>query len=224
MNHKPAIIFDLDGTLAHTAPDLIAAHNHCLSEQNFSEMTLEQMGHRVGLGSIAMIKHAFELEQKPLDDALLMALHHKFLDYYQEHIADHTELFPGALKLLQRLQHEDFKLCICTNKTVGLARTLLKELELDETFHAVTGGDSFDFKKPDPRHLYETITIAGCKNGIMIGDTVNDAEAAKNAEIPLMLVDFGYSDTPVATFNPDSIISHFDEAYDTIISLTEKHF
>lgn len=214
--HDQAIIFDLDGTLADTAPDLLAALNHCVRDHGFAEFTLNEIGHLVGHGSLAMIRRAFALHETPLHDELLKELHQEFLLYYEQNIAAGSRLYPGILPLLDRLQDEGRTLCICTNKYEAMARELLSQLGIIERFAAITGGDTFDFRKPDGRHLTQTLAISGKTSGIMIGDTITDAEAARNAQMPLILVDFGYSGEPVTGLGANTVISHFDEAFEAI--------
>lgn len=218
-NELPAVIFDLDGTLADTAPDLLAALNHIVRDHGFPEFTLQEIGHLVGQGSIAMIRRAFALHETPLDADLLSHLHNEFLVHYEANIAVHSRLFPGALELMDALASDGHKLCVCTNKYEGMARKLLTDLNVEPYFAAITGGDTFEFKKPDGRHLSETLALAGTSRGIMIGDTITDADAAKNAGLPLILVDFGYSPDPVSTFNPDRILSHFDQGLEAVKAL-----
>jgi phosphoglycolate phosphatase len=219
LGNDTAIIFDLDGTLADTAPDLLAALNHAVKDNNFPAFTLDEIGHLVGQGSIAMIRRAFALHNTPLTEELLGNLHNSFLAYYEQHIAIHSELYPGVLTLLDKLENDGHTLCVCTNKYEGMARKLLTELNIIGRFTSITGGDSFEFRKPDARHLFETLALGKKSKGIMIGDTITDADAAKNAKMPLILVDFGYSSENVSSFSPDAVISHFDEAYDAIIGL-----
>lgn len=216
LTQETAIIFDLDGTLADTAPDLLASLNHAVQDHNFQTFTLNEIGHLVGQGSIAMIRRAFELHETPLSDELLSDLHKSFLIHYEHNIAVHSKLYPGVLKLLDQLQSDGHTLCVCTNKYEGMARKLLNKLNIIDRFASITGGDSFEFRKPDARHLGETLKLAKKERGIMVGDTITDANAAKNAAMPLILVDFGYSPEPVANFTPHAIISHFDQAYSAI--------
>jgi phosphoglycolate phosphatase len=219
VEHETAIIFDLDGTLADTAPDLLASLNHAVKDHSFQTFTLNEIGHLVGQGSIAMIKMAFELHETDLSDDLLGELHTSFLAHYEQHISVHSELYPGVLPLLDQLQSDGHTLCVCTNKYEAMARKLLSELNIIDRFSSITGGDSFEFRKPDARHLSETLRLANKSKGIMLGDTITDANAAKNAEMPLILVDFGYSAEPVSNFSPNAIISHFDQAYEVITGL-----
>ncbi|WP_075996675.1 HAD-IA family hydrolase [Salaquimonas pukyongi] len=212
MSQDFAIVFDLDGTLADTAPDLLASLNHSVRDHGFGEFTLAEIGHLVGHGSIAMIRRAFELHDTHLPEELLSELHQEFLVHYEANIAVHSRLFDGAAKLLDHLSQEGFVLAVCTNKYEAMARRLLGELGVLERFAAITGGDTFEFRKPDARHLDGTIERCGTPHGLMIGDTITDADAAKNAGRPLILVDFGYSSRPVGEMGAGRVISHFSQA------------
>ena len=216
MNRDFAIVFDLDGTLADTAPDLLAALNHCVRDHGFGEFTLAEIGHLVGHGSIAMIRRAFEVHDTRLPDDLLAELHRGFLDYYEDNMAIRSRLFDGAGELLARLAEEGFPLAVCTNKYETMARKLLGELGIGDCFAAITGGDTFEFRKPDARHLERTIDLCNASNGVMIGDTITDASAAKNAGRPLIMVDFGYSSQPVSEMGANRVISHFSEIPEAI--------
>lgn len=211
---KPTIIFDLDGTLAHTGPDLLASLNHSIEPFSIEPLQQDQLGHLVGHGSIAMIERAFKLRNVELGDTVRQNCQTRFLEYYSKNIAVHTKLFPGAQKLLDDLIKGGYTLAVCTNKQVDFANQLLEELGIKPLFATVTGGDSFTFRKPDGRHLLETIKLAGgtSNNAIMVGDTITDINAAKDASIPVIAVDFGYTDVELETLKPDHIISHFDEA------------
>ncbi|MCB1385795.1 MAG: HAD-IA family hydrolase [Nitratireductor sp.] len=217
-----AIVFDLDGTLADTAPDLLASLNHAVRDHGFGQFTLSEVGALVGQGSLAMIRRAFSLHETPLEEELLMRLHHEFLDHYEANIAVGSRLYPGVETLLDRLSAAGHPLAVCTNKYESMACLLLDRLGVANRFAAVTGGDTFAFRKPDPRHLVETIAMAGAATGIMVGDTITDATAAKNAAKPLILVDFGYSAEPVAAMGADAVLSHFDEAWDAIGTITRE--
>lgn len=210
------LIFDLDGTLANTGLDLLEALNYSIEPEGLKPLTINHLGHLVGHGSLVMIKRAFTHYKIPITNEIEQNCQTRFLDYYGKNISKNTKLFPGAQKALDSLNN--FTLSVCTNKQERLARQLLTELGIIDKFKSITGGDSFDFRKPDPRHLTKTVELANgkLKSGtptktIMIGDTVTDTKAAQNAGIPVIVVDFGYSDVPVATLNADAIISHFDE-------------
>lgn len=223
MADKTAIIFDLDGTLADTAPDLLAALNHSLADHNFPPFGLAEIGHLVGHGSVAMINKAFELQGRHLEEQMLNELHQQFLVYYEANIAANTRLYPGALNLIEDLQNAGHPLFVCTNKYEAMAKKLLDELQIASKFSAVSGGNTFEFRKPDGRHLTHTLALSGhnSPNAIMVGDTITDANAAKDAGLPLILVDFGYSETPVSTFQPDAVISHFDDGLGEIMRLVQ---
>jgi phosphoglycolate phosphatase len=221
MTAKTAIIFDLDGTLADTAPDLLAALNHSLEGHGFPVFNLSEIGHLVGHGSISMIRKAFELHGQHLEDNILADLHRRFLAYYEENMAVHTRLYTGALELIDALDANGHPLFVCTNKYEAMAKKLLGELSIGERFKAVTGGDTFAFRKPDGRHLTQTLVMGGHgpANAIMIGDTITDADAARNAGLHLVLVDFGYSETPVSGLKPDAVISRFSDGAAAIAML-----
>lgn len=205
------LIFDLDGTLANTGPDLLEALNFSIEPEGLKPLTIDHLGHLVGHGSMAMIKRAFAHYQAPSSEEIEQRCQIRFLDFYGKNISKNTNLFPGAQKALDALG--DYTLCVCTNKQEHLARQLLTELGIIDIFKSITGGDSFEFKKPDGRHLTKTVELASATTAktIMIGDTITDTKAAQNAGIPVIVVDFGYSDVPIDTLNADVMISHFDE-------------
>lgn len=213
------LIFDLDGTLANTRPDLLEALNHSIKPEGLTPLNFNHIGHLFGQGSLAMIKRAFEHHNIQADAELELKCQKLFLSFYEDNISNKTTLFDGAQKALNDLRA--FTLSVCTNKPEYLARKLLTEMGLIDNFASLTGGDTFDFRKPDARHLTNTVELAnGTKaKAIMIGDTLTDTKAAQNAGIPVIVVDFGYSDVPVDTLNADAIISHFDELLPTINQL-----
>lgn len=210
--HK-TIIFDLDGTLAHTAPDLIATLNRVTASVGLEPVSMEAIGQLVGQGSKAMLKRAFALQKRDLHDNQLEELFPIFLADYTENIANESYLYPGVEKALDLLSEDGFEFCVCTNKPEGPARLLLNALGISQRFLSVTGGDTFEFKKPDPRHLHETLGLADRKNSqaIMIGDSINDIAAANAGGIKSVAVSFGYSDLPIPQLGATHIIDHFDE-------------
>ena len=214
----PLIIFDLDGTLAHTAPDLLATLNRIIAPLGLSPVSNFQVGQLVGHGAKAMIARAFDLNDHPLSEPLHDRLFKEFIKDYGKNIAVETQLYDQALEAMNTLETQGYTFCVCTNKTEMLARKLLQELNLTHRMKAITGGDSFDFRKPDERHLLETIRLAGGEpdRTIMIGDSISDIDAAKNAKIPVIGVSFGYSDVPVHELHPDIVIDHFNELPDAV--------
>lgn len=212
-NQLPLIIFDLDGTLVDSNRDLIPALNAATATEGLPPISMEDVGHVVGLGALMMIERAYRFYDRPLETngPVHKAVFAHFLEYYEARIADNTVFFPDALTTLDLLSQQGYHHAICTNKYEGLARKLLRLLGEEDRFITITGGDTFAVKKPDSTHIVETAKMAGyaADNCIMIGDSINDIAAAQNGNIPVVAVDFGYSDVPVAQLNPDRIISHF---------------
>lgn len=214
--HKSTIVFDLDGTLADTIHDLVGALNHTLETVALPPFASSDVAHLTGKGGLrAMIAHAFDLAQRPLDPQLTESLFARTAQHYSQNIAVETLLYPGAHDALQSCAAQGWRLAVCTNKPAGQARQLLAHLKIDHMFDAVTGADSFAFKKPDPRHLTRTIQMAGgaTDRAVMVGDTITDIRAARNAGTPVIAVDFGYSDVDVRSLEPDRTVSHFDALY-----------
>ena len=207
------VIFDLDGTLIHTAPDLMASLNHVLELNGLAPVAYEDMTWLVGQGAKAMIERAWEHHGHPSSPEQLETAFDAFLVHYAAEMPGKSLPYPGLLAALDRLQAAGMELAVCTNKTESLALRLLDALELTPRFAAVTGGDTFNVKKPHGDHVLGTITRAGgsAGNAVMIGDSVNDILAAQNARVPAIAVPFGYSDKPVESFGPDVVIDHFDE-------------
>ena len=217
------IIFDLDGTLVDSNRDLIPALNTATESEGLPPIAMEDVGHVVGQGALQMIAKAFEFYGRELETGgpVHMKLFQLFLDHYERHIADETVFFPGTLKSLDDLTRDGWQLAVCTNKFEKFARKLLAELGEANRFPVVTGGDTFPVKKPDPDHLLKTAKLAGVAPGrcIMVGDSVNDIAAAQAAKMPVIAVDFGYTDVPVDQLGPDCVISHFDELRGAVAKL-----
>jgi len=214
-SQPPTLVFDLDGTLADTARDLIGTLNVLLAREGLTAVAPEDARSLVGAGARALIERGFALRQTPLPAEGIDPLVADFLAHYEAHIADETRLFPGAQTALQRFREAGYRLAICTNKPEQLARLLVDKLGVSEFFDAICGRGSFPVQKPDPRMLHLTVQAAGGDPAwaLMIGDSRTDIDTARNAGTPVIAVDFGYTDTPVATLGPDRIISHFDELW-----------
>lgn len=206
------IIFDLDGTLADTAPDLIATLNHVIVPKGLKPAAIEMVGKVVGHGAKSMIALAYQLNGVALDDAMHDELFDQFLDHYKDNMANETRLFEHLTEAMDTLEKDGFDFSICTNKRIEMAIPLLDQLGVGNRFKAVTGGNSFAFKKPDGRHLQETVRQAGkaLRDAIMIGDSSADINAAKDAGIPSVAVTFGYSDKPVSELGANEIIDSFE--------------
>ncbi|WP_159948086.1 HAD family hydrolase [Rhizobium sp. 18065] len=210
---QTTIVFDLDGTLVDTAPDLVASLNHTIAIHDLAPVGYSDLTHLVGQGARVMIARAFALRGVPLDDAQLPALLEHFINHYKSGMPGESRPYPGLVAALERLATEGFTLAVCTNKMEELARPLIDKLGLTHHFAAITGGDTFAVRKPDAGHLTGTIEKAGGnpRRALMIGDSVNDILAARNAGIPSIAVPFGYSDTPIEALGASRIINHFDE-------------
>ena len=162
-----------------------------------------------------MIAYAFKAQGEPLTDAQHQALFADTVKDYDLHIAVHSKLYPGALEALEAFRSANWLCAVCTNKPIAQATKLLHELKLDDFFAAVTGGDSFSHRKPDPQHLVDTIELAGGSRlcAVMIGDSETDIRAAQNASVPVVAVDFGYSEHHVSTYGPDTVVSHYGQVF-----------
>ena len=210
---KRSAIFDLDGTLAHTAPDLVGAANDLMAAEGLPPIDVSIAEKTAGFGAKALIRAAFDNAKESYDEARVDALFHPFLDRYAERIADESRLYDGAEMVLDDLARDGWLLGICTNKPEGLAIELMTRLGALERFGALLGADTLPVRKPDPTHLFETISRIGGDpaTSVMIGDTDTDLKTARNAEIPCILTSFGYSHIPVARLKPDAIVDRFEQ-------------
>lgn len=224
----PLVIFDLDGTLIDTAPDLIDSLNHTISAVDLAPVTFEDLTHLVGQGVRVMIRRAFELRRAPLDEPTAAKLFDRYMGHYEAQMPGRSRPYDGVVACLDRLSAAGMRLAVCTNKSGQLAFPLLQKLGLLDRFVAMTCGDTFAVRKPDARHIFGTIERAGGDpaRSVMIGDSVNDILAAQNAGIASVAVTFGYSDVAVETLNPDRVISGYDqltvEMVETLISADVK--
>lgn len=212
MTH-PVLVFDLDGTLVDTAPDLLDSLNHCLVEAGLEAANPASLRQFVGHGGRVMIKRAIEAKNRIAEEAEIDGLLNVFLQHYASNIPGKSALYPGALEAVGRFRDAGYRVAICTNKYQSLSTALIDGLELTDRFAAICGADRFDFRKPDPRHLTETIVEAGGSPAaaVMVGDSRTDIDTAKAAGIPVVAVDWGYTDLPVAHYQPTTIISHYEE-------------
>lgn len=210
---QPIIVFDLDGTLVDTAPDLLESLNHALVDGGLSRADSNALRGFVGYGGRVMIEKAFAAQNHPLESAEHERLLSLFLQHYSAGLPGKSQPYPGVVAALDRFTAAGWRMAVCTNKFEGLSKTLLSRLGLADRFGAICGQDTFAFRKPDPRHLTETIRMAGGepKRAVMVGDSRTDIDTAKAAGIPVVAVDFGYTDRHVREFEPSTIISHFDD-------------
>jgi phosphoglycolate phosphatase len=172
----------------------------------------------IGAGARALIERGFEAAGKELAPSHLDTLFKQFMVHYSENIRVRTELFPGVVEALDRLEAAGFLLAICTNKFEEQSVKLLDKLGIGHRFAANCGRDTFPYFKPDPRHLTLTIERAGgdLSRAVMVGDSQTDIVTAQNAGIPVVAVPFGYTDVPVESLNPDVVIQHFDELFTAV--------
>ncbi len=207
------IVFDLDGTLLDTSNDLLDCVNHCLLSVDLKPVVYEDLTFLVGQGARAMITRAFELNKAELTEDELDRLFDLFIDYYTAHMPGTSKAYPGLMDAIARLTAAGYRHAVCTNKHEGMARKLLDLLSLSDHFAAITGGNTYPYRKPDARHLLNTIELAGGtpERAIMIGDSKNDIYAAHNANVASIAVSFGFSDVPVDTLNPDVVINNYGE-------------
>ena len=201
MKQKFTILFDLDGTLVDTAPDLMHAHNHVMKKFGFPTKSTEQIRNLVGKGAGAMIGRSIWGQAKKEfskvnDEKIKKEMVSEFVEFYGKNIINESTLITGVKKFLKWCKKENISMAVCTNKTEHLAVDLLKKIGIYNYFEYVAGYNTFDYCKPDPRHI-TTITeiLDGNKNrSIMIGDSESDANAAKAAEIPMILLEDGYTE------------------------------
>jgi phosphoglycolate phosphatase len=207
------IVFDLDGTLIDTAPDLIHTLNLVLTQEGLPAIRYAEARNLIGEGAQVMIQRALAAEGRDVTDAEMERLYGAFIDHYSEHIADRSRPFPGLDRALDDLDGAGFKLAVCTNKLEWLSLRLLEALSLTRRFAAICGPDTFGVQKPDPEIFRQTVRRAGGEpsRAIMIGDSKTDVHTGRAARVPVIAVDFGYSDVPIASLQPDRIISSYSE-------------
>jgi phosphoglycolate phosphatase len=217
----PTIIFDLDGTLIDTAPDLVATLNVILAREDLPGLPYADARALIGHGARHMIARGLAIAGRPQIDADLDRLFADFITYYADHVADHSRPFPGLEDALDALAGRGCRFAVCTNKLEWLSVRLLDALGLTQRFVAICGQDTFGVQKPHPNALLGTLRRAGgvINNAVMVGDSGTDIAAARAALMPVVAVDFGYTQIPVAQLDPDRIISHFKNLPETIAEL-----
>ena len=216
------IVFDLDGTLVDTAPDLINALNHVLNREGLAPVPLDAARSMIGAGARKLIQRALEAEGRMAVVADINRMTTDFIGYYADHIADESRPFEGLENALDHLSTRGHLLAVCTNKLEWLSRRLLDRLGLSDHFAAICGADTFGVPKPDPTILRETVARAGgqLSASIMVGDAGTDVGVARRAGVPIIGVGFGYTDVPIADLNPDRLINHMRDLPEAVMSLT----
>jgi phosphoglycolate phosphatase len=208
---SPIIVFDLDGTLVDTAPDLIDTLNVVFAREGLPPVAYQTARNLIGGGARAMIARGIEAEGRILEPPKIEQMFDDFIAYYSAHVADRSRPFPGLVEALDTLAASGHRFAVCTNKLEKLSVLLLEKLKLADRFAAICVQDTFGIQKPDPEILRRTIAAAGGnpQRAIMIGDSLTDIRTARAVGIPVIAVDFGYSENPVSELEPDQIISHF---------------
>ncbi len=214
-----AIIFDLDGTLIDSAPDLRTACNKLLSKYERCEISLEETMQFVGNGATKLVERAFQATGEAVDKSALPGLTEEFLGFYDGHEADETQLFNGVEDTLMTLKGKGVRLALCTNKPRTPTLNLLRDLNLTDFFEVIYGGDDVAHKKPDPQMLHNALIDMGleAKDCIMVGDSPNDIGAAKNAGMRNIAVSFGYRKVPVEDMGADHVVDRFGDITDLVL-------
>ncbi|MGV7213887.1 phosphoglycolate phosphatase [Bradyrhizobium sp. UFLA05-112] len=204
------IVFDLDGTLVDTAPDLISALNHVLEREGLPPVPMQSARNMIGAGARKLIERGLEAEGRIVGVADINRLTADFIAYYADHIADESRPFEGLEAALDHLAERGHRLAVCTNKLEWLSRRLLDALGLSQRFAAICGADTFGVQKPDPTILRETVARSGGQlaASIMVGDAGTDVGVARRAGVPVIGVSFGYTDVPIEELKPDRLIHH----------------
>jgi phosphoglycolate phosphatase len=221
MTSARIVVFDLDGTLVDTAPDLINALNFVLDREGLPPVPLHSARNMIGAGARAMIERGLELEGRTAGLADITRLTKDFIDYYAAHIADVSRPFEGLEAALDELGARGYRFAVCTNKLEWLSKLLLDQLGLSSRFSAICGADTFGVSKPDPAILQQTIARAGgqVSQSIMVGDAGPDIGVARRAGVPVIGVEFGYTEVPIANLKPDRLISHMRDLPAAVESL-----
>ncbi|MDB5606573.1 MAG: phosphoglycolate phosphatase, bacterial [Bradyrhizobium sp.] len=221
MTSVRTVVFDLDGTLVDTAPDLINALNFVLDREGLPPVPLHSARTMIGAGARRLIERGLELEGRAASLEDITRLTSDFIDYYAAHIADASRPFDGLERTLDDLQASGYRFAVCTNKLEWLSKLLLDQLGLSSRFSAICGADTFGVSKPDPAILQQTVTRAGgqLSSAIMVGDAGPDVGVARRAGIPVIGVEFGYSEVPIADLKPDRLISHMRDLPAAVESL-----
>ncbi len=215
------VVFDLDGTLVDTAPDLINALNHILTREGLPAVPMAAARNMIGQGARRLLERGLELDGRHIDPQSVSKLTDDFIAHYAEHIADESLPFDGTERALDRLAAAGLRLAVCTNKLEWLSKKLLAKLNLTSRFAAICGADTFGVSKPDPAILRQTIAMAGADpaRAVMVGDAGPDVGVARRAGIPVVGVTFGYTEVPMADLDPDLLVSHMGELPEAVARL-----
>ena len=210
MSQKFIVLFDLDGTLVDTAPDLIRAHNHVMKKFGYPSKSIDELRNAVGSGAKAIMAKD-NGKWKWFDEKIQNEMADEFISFYGKNILYESTLLDGVKEFLEWCKNQNISMAVCTNKTEYLAIDLLKKIGVYDFFEYVSGYNTFEYCKPDPRHLLKTIEIldGDKKKSIMIGDSETDANAAKAAEIPMILLKYGYTEKKSEEIYHNHLIKDF---------------
>ncbi|MFZ5738281.1 MAG: HAD-IA family hydrolase [Pseudomonadota bacterium] len=213
MTASPIVVFDLDGTLIDTAPDLINALNFILIREGMPAVPMAVARNMIGQGARRLLERGLELDGRTIAQDDVNRLTVDFIDYYAAHIADESRPFEGLEATLDELSELGYHFAVCTNKLEWLSKLLLDRLGLSPRFAAICGADTFGVAKPDPAILRETVAKAGgeLSAAVMVGDAGPDVGVARRAGVPVIGVEFGYTEVPIAELEPDLLVGHMRE-------------
>jgi phosphoglycolate phosphatase len=213
MTSARTVVFDLDGTLVDTAPDLINALNYILDREGLPPVPLHSARSMIGAGARRLIERGLELDGRAVELEDLNRLTSDFIDHYAAHIADASRPFEGLEGAFDDLAARGYRFAVCTNKLEWLSKLLLDRLGLSARFSAICGADTFGISKPDPAILRQTVARAGgeLSSTVMVGDAGPDIGVARRAGVPVIGVEFGYSEVPIAELKPDLLIGHMNQ-------------
>ena len=216
MSQKLTILFDLDGTLVNTAPDLMRAHNYVMKKYGYNERELSDIKKLAGRGSKVMLSKSMhevaELSGKiKKTDDVVEKMTKEFVDFYSKNIAEESTLKNGVLDFLTWCKKNFISMGVCTNKQEHLSIDLLKKIKIYHFFDYVAGGNTFNHNKPNPKHLTDTIEILGgeISKALMIGDSETDSNASKAANIPFILIEDGYTEKKTNEIYHDHLVKDF---------------
>ena len=218
MSQKFTVLVDLDGTIVDTAPDLMNAHNYVMKKFGYETKTTEEIRNLVGKGAGALIgrsiwgtakKEFGKISDKKIKDEMVK----DFIDYYGKNIVNESKIIDGVIEFLKWSKQNDISLAVCTNKQEHLAIDLLKKIKIFDYFEYVAGSNTFDYCKPDPRHLTSVIEIlqGDIQKSLMIGDSETDSAAANSANLPFILLEDGYTDKKVNEIPHDHLVTNFKD-------------
>jgi phosphoglycolate phosphatase len=207
-----SVVFDLDGTLIDSLPDVLASLNLMLVEDSRRPLSLVELRNLVGRGAIPMVEDAYGMTGQAINSlAQLKDAVHRYLGHYKSNPVCHTVVFPNVIDTLEKLKRKGFCLGICTNKPYEMTLLVLEGLKIDFFFDGITGGDNLPFNKPDPRHILTTLDLmrSEAHSAVMVGDSWVDAKAGRDAGLPVVAVDYGYNNEPIESLQADAVISDF---------------